>query len=381
MKRSRWILLRLAVEGARIARSQPVTSVVTLVMAAAVCLAVLVTTGESATTQRQVIAGLDSAGVRLIIISDETGGAEISPSSVSAIASTSGVAQVVGVGPAFDLQLPQYGDSGPPIPARYVYGDWRAQASTQGHPGQRAAVIGVTAQRELGLTEPVGSLVDVNRRAYSVTAGLHARGYLSFLNDGVLLQDPNREHQGSDAVQSSGSPAATLSQIYVLATSASVVDTLVARLPALVSSQGTQFTVTAPTQLLQARAAIAGSLTNGSRNLMLLVLGGGLVLEAATMYGAVSGRRRDFGRRRALGASRSTIVLLVLVQTAIPAVIGVVLGAAVGLALAHAKEHAFAPTGFVIGITVLDLLASLLAATIPALTAAFRDPVRILRVP
>lgn len=84
---------------------------------------------------------------------------------------------------------------------------------------------------------------------------------------------------------------------------------------------------------------------------MALVLGVGVAIVTVTMLGAVSSRRRDFGRRRALGASRSSLITLVLIHTAVAAVTG------------------------------LCVLVALLGALIPALAAAYRDPMRILRVP
>lgn len=111
--------------------------------------------------------------------------------------------------------------------------------------------------------------------------------------------------------------------------------------------------------------------------MMALVLGVGLVIVSVSTYGAVAGRRRDFGRRRALGASRSAIVVLVLVQTAVVACAGAALGVGVGLWATWSLPSATLVTG----VALRAVLVALLGAVPPALIAALRDPVRILRVP
>ncbi|MDQ3276010.1 MAG: hypothetical protein M3Q39_13540, partial [Actinomycetota bacterium] len=121
--------------------------------------------------------------------------------------------------------------------------------------------------------------------------------------------------------------------------------------------------------------------TSWTATLMLGVLAAGLLLVALTLIGAVSQRRRDFGRRRALGASRSTVVTLVLLQTSAAALVGVAAGALAGLLLVNRLAGSLPSPGFTFGVVVLTMLTALLAAVPPAVLAAYRDPVRILRVP
>jgi putative ABC transport system permease protein len=59
-------------------------------------------------------------------------------------------------------------------------------------------------------------------------------------------------------------------------------------------------------------------------------------LVAATLYGLVMMRRKDFGRRRALGATRTYIVSLLVTQTAILAIAGIILGLAGAITAAAA---------------------------------------------
>ena len=129
------------------------------------------------------------------------------------------------------------------------------------------------------------------------------------------------------------------------------------------------------------RAAVQGELGRFGRQLVTLVLGVGLVLVGLNIYGAVTTRRRDFGRRRALGATRTAIVGLVTLQTLVVATIGAALGSAIGMVIIQRWTATTPDPAFTTAIATLAVLAAAVAALPPAILAAYRDPVRVLRVP
>lgn len=116
-----------------------------------------------------------------------------------------------------------------------------------------------------------------------------------------------------------------------------------------------------------------------------LMLGSLLTLVAlligAVQFGRVTAMARDIGRRRALGASRSTVVAHILVMSGAAALVGAALGVLLGVAIVVAVTGQWPATQFTCGVAVLMLLASLAGAVPPALRAGFADPVRVLRVP
>jgi putative ABC transport system permease protein len=136
-----------------------------------------------------------------------------------------------------------------------------------------------------------------------------------------------------------------------------------------------------PASLVELRGIVEAELSSNSRQLLLVVLGIGLVVVMVTQAGAVAQRRRDFGRRRALGATRSAVTVLVIVQTISSAFVGVVLGSVAGVVAILMSTGSPPPFDFVTALAILALLSAVLAAVPPGIGAAFRDPVRILRVP
>jgi len=99
----------------------------------------------------------------------------------------------------------------------------------------------------------------------------------------------------------------------------------------------------------------------------------------------VAQRTREIGVRVALGATRGSVVRLVLRQgmklTAIGLVVGLALAAAAAQAL-RSQLMGVAPTDLAsfAGTAVLLLAVALIACALPALRAARLDPVRALRL-
>ena len=92
-------------------------------------------------------------------------------------------------------------------------------------------------------------------------------------------------------------------------------------------------------------------------------------------------RRKDFGRRRALGAAQGLIVGLLLTQMAVLSIMGAIVGsvaAAIGLAV---TGDPLPGLDFFVAVSVLAIGVGLLAALLPAVAAARRDSVQELRVP
>jgi len=358
----------LVVEALRMALAAPVATAVTAVIVAAAVGVIVSTTGQTVAIERDVLDRIDDAGTRTIVVEDTSGRAGIPPGAVERIGSLAGVDWAVGFGIASDVRVAGL-DGGTAVPIRGLFGALPPLVTTSAWdaaPG--TAVAGVEALRALGLATAAGPVQPVSRHALplGVVGWLDADPPLDFL-DRALLRPAD--------------PDEIVVRILVLADHAESVPGLAAAIRAVLDpADPSGVAIQTSDALVAVRAAVRGELGSWGRNLVTLVLGAGLVLTALNVFGAVTTRRRDFGRRRALGASRLDIVALVTVQTVATAIIGALAGGIIG-GVVVVQTLGLAPQlEFGVAIGVLAILATALAAIPPALVAAYRDPVRILRV-
>lgn len=367
--------MNLLVEGVAGARAQPIITITTALVIAIVCLVVLATTGQSAASEQAVVAHIDSLGSRLVVAFDQSGDAHIQPDSVKDVAALDQVSWAFAVGPVVDLT-----NADSPredvVPARTLFGHTpTALPLTIGRaPGAGEAIIGTDAARTLGLRDGVGVVTD-GTRAWPVVGVFQADGPLSGLKGTVLVA------AGATTVGAGAHPPEAR-YVYAMARDVGAVGLLSRALPAVLRSQhASAITIDEPSGVIELREAVAGELGRSSRMLMALVLAVGLSIITITVTGAVAGRRRDFGRRRALGASRTAIVVLVLLQTATAGLAGAIVGTGAGLVVVHNLAGREPSLGFTCGVAALSFLIALVGSVAPAILAANRDPVQILRVP
>jgi len=112
------------------------------------------------------------------------------------------------------------------------------------------------------------------------------------------------------------------------------------------------------------------------------------MLATVGLYGVISymvaRRRSEIGIRMALGASRFSIVRMIMGEAAVLLVIGLTVGALLSLAGARAANallyglHPHDPTTLLLGIVILASVAAV-ASYLPAMRAANLDPMAALR--
>lgn len=361
-------LLRDAAAGAR---SQLATTLTLVLVLATVCFAVLVTTGQAAASEARVVEQIDSAGTRLIALSDDGGAAQILPDALAALAALSDVTWVFGLGEAVDYANPLLRDGR--VAARSLVGQLPPDLPlVQGRrPQVGEAVIGSNATAALHLGQGLGAVqvLDGSASPVGVVGVFEASGPLAGLANTILVATAPEE-------------TATLRFVCVMASDVTTVDRLEAVLLSSTPAQNpSALTVETPSGAIALRDVIAGRLGAASRQLMAVVMGVGAVIIAVTMLSATVSRRRDFGRRRALGATRSALVAALLAQTSIGALGGIAAGTLAGLVVLQATTASLPNWRFTAGVAGLALLLTLVAATPIASHAANRDPLRILRVP
>lgn len=357
-------------EGFAIARSQRLATGVCILIVAAVCTIVLGTLGRSSAATRRVLDTIDQAGTRQVIVSDVDGSAQLDASAIGRVENLLGTEWAVGLGAVVDGANSVFGANGIAVGSRQVFGDIPGSMVLRrlGRlPGPGEAVAGAGAGRTLGMRDGVGSFARSDGRVIPIVGEVELAAPLDSLNDLVLVATDRDVGQ--------------VRTLFAVAEKTYDVAGLGKAIGAVLNPVASRsLRIDTSEELARVRSVVGGELNRSNRSLTLIVLGVGLLLNGLNTFGFVAVRRRDFGRRRALGASRSLVVVLLIIQSASAAVIGVVLGLSVGMAVVLRWEGLLPGIGFIVGVALLTVLSTVIAVIPPALFAAFRDPVRVLRV-
>lgn len=361
-------LLALVREGLASARSQPVVSIVTMVMVGGMIATVLLTTGRTVGAERDVLDSIDSAGTRTIVVRAEAGSG-LTSDVIERLVPIDGIQWVGAFGPAADVTNSLLPD-GSKVPIRLAWGSLSALGLPRAPPSNgMGAWASDIALRRLGMVDGVGAVSSIRGTSYTVMGRMAVPDYLAFLEPAVIVpQDP--EHDGEVGV------------LVVIAQRPDLVAPLARTVQSLLAvDDPTSVTVTTSEELATLRALIQGQLGAFGRGLVLVVFGIAALLVCVLLFGLVLMRRKDFGRRRALGASQLLIVQLLLLQTTVLSAAGVAVGTLTALAGLAISGDPLPDAGFVVACGVLAMGVCLAAGVLPALAAARRDPLVELRVP
>lgn len=360
---------QVVIEGFALARRELRFSVPVALVAALVVALVLTVTGRAVATEHQVVATIESLGARLLVLTDSDRSAAISGSSVELVEGLDGVEWAFGLGAA---SAATSADGRPGVSSRAVVGDLPSDEVTllDGRlPAQpREVLVGAGAATRLGLGDAAGPVM-IGDDAFGVVGVLSATGALAFLSDAVLSTTPD--------------PASTeIVQIYVAVGDAHAAERTGAAARAVLDAENPgAVTVEVSESVIELSRAVAGELGASSRALMVAILVGGCVITLVITSAMVGARRRHLGRMRALGASRSALVVIMLSAVSSAAILGVLAGAAVGTVTGIFSAGTVPPLSFVAGTCLLAWLAAFAGAGMPAVVASRRDPAAVLRVP
>lgn len=350
--------------------AQPVASIVSIVIVAGMCATVLLTTGRTVGAEQAVLGTIDSAGTRSIVVRAEAD-AGLDQTVLDRIAAIDGIQWAGAFGAATDVRNAAI-PGGTRVPVRLAWGD---DLSTLGiaeiQPvADKSAYASSAALEQLGMPDGSGGVVTTDGEEYAVVGTIDVPDYLQFLEPVIIVPQQRTEQT---------SPVGVL--VVIADTPDLVGPVSSAVLSVLAVDDPTKVKVSTSESLATLRALVQGQLGSFGRNLVIVIFGLTAVLVAAILYGLVMLRRKDFGRRRALGASQGLIVGLLLTQMAALSAVGAVIGsgaAAIGLA---ATGDPLPGLDFFVAVSVLAIAVGTIAALLPALAAARRDPLRELRVP
>ena len=352
--------------------AQRVFATLTLLVVAGSTFIILVTAGRSATAQEAVLGRIDAQGTRTVVVQAKGVQAGITTQTVDQLARLASVEAVVGFGPVTDATAaatPQ----GTKVGVRMGYGVLDGQRLLQtGQNETKVMWTSPASAHALGLPTGRGTLRILDGPELLVAKSMHVPAYLETFEPLAVVP----------AERDLSRAPAPLATIVVLARSPQDVDALTSAVRALlVDVPADGASVETSTAMAQLRDAIGGELTKQSRGIVLGLLGAATAATFLNVWGMVLMRRKDFGRRRALGATRLTIVVLIVTQVLLVALLGALVGAVAGTLWAARGGAQHPSWDYTVAVAVSLVAAAAAAAAAPAGFAARRDPIRELRVP
>lgn len=350
-------------EAWRSARAQLVASLATVAIIAGMCATVVVTMGRTVGAERAVLATIDAVGTRTITVRADVE-AGLDTTVLDRLRHIAGIDWVGAFGPPSDVRNARI-PGGRAVALRTLWGlDWSGELR------EGSAGASSTALDRLGMTDPAGALVGVDGTSLvDVTHVLEVPESIAFLEPLLVVQ----------AEPTSPEPVTVL---VVVAESAELVTPLGRAVESVLGSSAAMgASLESSEEMATLRGVLQSDLSSRGRELVLGVLVATAVLVASIMQSLVLLRRRDFGRRRALGASRGIIVGLVLAQTTVLSAIGAVIGNAAAAIVLVAAREPLPGADYFVALAVLATGIGAVAAVTPAVVASRRDPVVELRVP
>lgn len=357
---------RLWLEAWRSTRARPVAAVLILVLTAAMCFVSLATVGRSVAAEQQVSDELESAGARELVVANGGGLDLLGPTVVRLADSMTGVERAIGVGAPRDVvnSAVPTGDRGP---MWGLSGDLEDAVVLEDGRWPRAgeALVAADAATFFGFAQPVGAVRDVRTgESIPVVGSYRPKAPFGDLN-GVIISAPQQDARELRVVLADIGAAARVQE---------------AVLGLLGDTGATQTSVSSPVKVADLHTSIVGTLDRFGSGLLALVLGMGAVLVAAVVAADTTMASVEWGRRRALGASRTQLVILATMRVGFAAVAGSVVGVLGAWAMALVQDWSVVPR-FAFAVATLAALVALASALPPAVRAARRDPVAVLRTP
>jgi len=348
--------------------SQPVQSILTFAMVAGMCVSVILTAGRTVGAQERVAATLESPAGRTIVVR-AAADAGVTSAILERLRYVRGITWAGAFGPAIDVTNSNIPD-GNPVPLRT---SWGLETSQSGAPfaagGDSLAWGSVDALEALGMNDHSGTATSAAGTSYSIQGELVTPTYLSDIQPLLVTPQSSR---------SSG----TVAVVVVVAKSPALVKSLIPVVMGLTdASDRSKIKIETSQALESVRSSVNHQLSAFGRGLTLIIFGATGALLAAVLCGLVLLRRRDFGRRRALGASRSLVVSLVLTQTLFVALLASIVGTAAAAATLLLTGDPLPSLTYSIAVAVAATVATIVAAVPPSFLAANRDPIKELRVP
>ncbi|MDO5533066.1 MAG: hypothetical protein Q4F65_00240 [Propionibacteriaceae bacterium] len=349
--------------------AQRVATALTFLLVSGMAATVILTSGRTAAAEREVLSSFDDLGTRAVVVRAEPE-AGIDFGVVERLSHMEAVEWIGAFGPARDVQNAAT-DSGVSVAVRTVHATTLAPLGMEDSLAD-TCYASPQALESLGLPEVAGHLSAQGDPVCDLGGTLVTPAALSDFEPLVLVApSEQRSHRGEQ-----------VALVVLVVTEPAQVGAVASLVPQVIGPDDPSgISVAASLDIARLRGLVQGQLGGFGRGLTLTLMGVLTLLVGAALFGFVMIRRKDFGRRRALGASRAHVVILVTLNTLMIALPAGVAGACASLLVLLFRGEPLPGPDFVAAVVILATASAGLGALPPSIVAARRDPLTELRVP
>lgn len=344
-------------------RAQRVFTLIMVLVFAGSTLAVVLTSGRHAASEAAVLSTIDAEGTRSVMVQFNAPHPDFTNEIVDALASYDVVEHVIGMGQTNDATSAA-NPGGVKVGVREIYGEiFDGTHSNE-------AFVSQTAMDAFGFVDGSGVIRFLNGAEYVVNRTHETPGFLAGYEPLAAIE-----------MRSDGEPVRLTSMIVVARTPESV--ELVADLTRdlMVGIPEDVYAVSTSEAMAQLRSAIAGEMTRQGRLIVLGVLVATSAVALVNVLGLVMLRRKDYGRRRALGATQSMVMAIIMGQVLLISSFASLIGVLVGSVWLLFEGSPLPRLDYLIAVVIAFTGLSTIMSAVPGSIAAKRDPIRELRVP
>lgn len=346
-------------------------SILSVIIVAGMCVIVLLTAGKSEGMRTALTDSLDSAGARTLVFSSSSG-LPFDAQTIDALAGLENISGLTAVGPANDVQAI---DGGTKLPLRSLYTNTPEQLGLSTFPtdtselGNAVAYLSQQAGKVIGAVDGTIAVETSAGTSYSGAVGLRVPDALTFLEPLAVVPRPLAEAHNATAVVVTATDVASVAPLTKIVSGI------------LAGDNPKDLRVTTSQQLADLAELLNGQFGAFEKSMVAGAMALSAVLVAAIQAGLMMIKRKDYGRRRALGASRGLVMSLILSQAALVSLAGIMAGSLGAVAFLASTSSPIPTPGYLAAVALLTLITCLMASILPAIGAAYRDPIKELRVP
>lgn len=332
------------------AAAAKVSSLLTIAVVAAMCCASLLTVGRSASAAAEVAARMERAGARRLSVVDTASAGFVNSRTLAVVEDMSTVETANALGSPFDAVNGATGTGGERIPTWPVIGriDSAVRIERGRMPQTGEALVSTMVLDRLGLAQPAGFLATPDGLVqYPIVGSFSPKAPFEDLQAGALVP-ASADTVGRELRVVVDNIASASSTVSAIISTLSPPDPMEVR-------------IESPTAIAETARDLNAQMTGYGRQLLLLILGVGGFFVAAVVLADVLIRRRDLGRRRTLGITRSDLATVVTSRTLAVAILGATIGCIAGWAVNN-NIGSPTPAAFTAAVGVLAALGATMAS-------------------